>query len=160
MTVPRLKAYRKSVLARKGAFEHCHCGDPACDYERFKNQEDKHYQNSLIEIERVNKELARKQTVEREAKKNAFYVPTVREHDAFIARKAKRLPHMDTYHARKAERKAAAKAEEARGLGRTVTFHYDETGFDGRFIYDTPALAQTAAKRMRKRGGFSNVEIV
>jgi hypothetical protein len=166
MTIPRLKAYRKSVMARTRAYEVCWCGDNACDHERFKNQDNQHYKHLLIEYERVNKELARKQTVERKAKENPMaQILTVREERNLVKLPKWRRLQMDTYHRRKAKRQAAAKAEEARGPGRTIIFHFEQTGFnahvaDGKFTYDTPEGAKRAAESMRKQPGFTKVEIV
>lgn len=79
LSIPRLKAYRKSILAKISGFEHCWCGSCGCPHAAEQAATDPNYINLRAVRERVNKELARKQTDEREAATNPAHVPTVRE---------------------------------------------------------------------------------
>ena len=75
LSIPRLKAYRKSILAKMSGFTHCWCG-AGCYHQIELANANPNYQNLKLVIDRVNKELARKQTAEREAAKNPAHVYT------------------------------------------------------------------------------------
>jgi len=61
LTVARLKAYRKSILAKIGGIEICDCGSLGCDYRKTTMKNVPFYIHLSSERDRVNKELAHKQ---------------------------------------------------------------------------------------------------
>lgn len=63
LTVARLKAYRKSILAKVGGFEICDCGSLGCDHRKMTMKDIPEYIHLSSERDRVNKELARKQAM-------------------------------------------------------------------------------------------------
>jgi hypothetical protein len=64
LTIARLKAYRKSILAKVGGFEICDCGSLGCDHRKTTMKDIPEYIHLSLERDRVNKELARKQRLE------------------------------------------------------------------------------------------------
>ena len=165
MTIPRLKVYRKSVMARTRGYEVCSCGSDGCNYERFKNQDNQHYMNLLIERGRVNKELARKQTVDRKAKENPLTkVRTIREEEALVSKRdgGWRCTIKLSREKRREIRQHNAKVEEARGPKRHIVFRFEHKSqiVEGKFGYDTPEGCRGAAESMRKNPMFTKVEIV
>lgn len=78
LTIPRLKAYRKSLYKKIGPYEMCWCGNPCCDFEIDHNRNSSRYQFLKLELERVNKELGKRQKIEleKEDKKNEAHVYT------------------------------------------------------------------------------------
>ena len=78
---------------------------------------------------------------------------------------SKQVRMVDVTPKEETERQAVAKAEEARGPGRTVLFHFEQKGVNahtanGSFTYDTPEMAQKAAERMNLQDKFNDVRIV
>jgi len=61
LTVARLKAYRKSILAKVSGYEICYCGSLGCDHRKTTMKDIPEYIHLSSERDRVNKELARKQ---------------------------------------------------------------------------------------------------
>jgi hypothetical protein len=53
----RLKAYRRSLQAKIGAYEVCGCGSMGCGHNKIYHKDDHDYINIKIELERVNKEF-------------------------------------------------------------------------------------------------------
>jgi hypothetical protein len=165
LTIQRLKAYRRSLEARVAGYEVCWCGSQGCTHAAETNKDNPNYINLRTCLDRVNKELARKQMAEQ--KKNPANVPTVKEDKA---KKQKRdlswsmVTHNTYYRHRNARRKAKAE-EDKRGPGRTVIFHYEYKGLnahvaDGSFTYDTPEFAQKMAEKMMLSDHYSDVKIV
>jgi hypothetical protein len=81
LTIPRLKAYRKSVLDKIVPYEICWCGSSLCNQEIGYNRSNPKYLFLLEERTRVNKELGTKQReVSRKDKaKRWANVPTIKE---------------------------------------------------------------------------------
>ncbi len=158
MTVPRLKAYRRHLYARIGAFERCSCGDSSCDFVWLKNQDNEYYKKLLIEKDRVNKELARKQMKVIEAEKNPAFVHTVREENAWIGKRDKNRVQLDPYYRRRAIRR---KVREREAQTVTVIASYKEGGVPKEFTwaYDDLKMARVAVRRMKKNPYFTNPRI-
>ena len=79
LTIARLKAYRKSILAKISGFEVCDCGCPGCDWRMEQCKDNPDYINLCAVRDRVNKELARKQKAEYDASRNPAHVFTIAE---------------------------------------------------------------------------------
>jgi len=81
LTIPRLKAYRKSVLDKIVPYEVCWCGSPICDWEIDHNRNNPKYLFLLEERTRVNKELGARQgeVLRKDKAKNWANVPTTKE---------------------------------------------------------------------------------
>lgn len=87
LSIQRLKTYRKSILAKISGFEVCDCGSPGCDNAIQHNKDNLNYINLCTVRDRVNKELARKQKLEYEARQNPVHVPTVAEETRWLRKK-------------------------------------------------------------------------
>ena len=151
--------------ARVSGYEVCWCGSMGCTHAMEVHATDPNYINLRACLDRVNKELARKQMAKQ--KKNPAHVPTVKEDKA---KKQKRdlswsMVTRNTYYRHREARRKAQEAEAKRGAGRTVLFHFEQKGFnahvaDGSFTYDTPEQAQKSAERMNLSDHYTNVRIV
>jgi len=150
--------------ARVSGYEVCWCGSMGCTHAMEVHKADPNYVNLRACLDRVNKELARKQMAEQ--KKNPAHVPTVKEDEAKKQKKSDwRLKHQTDYYRHREARHKEKAEEEKRGAGRTVLFHFEHKGLnahtaDGSFTYDTPELAQKQAERMNLSDKFTNVKIV
>jgi len=89
LSIARLKAYRKSILAKISGFEVCDCGGEGCDNAIHHNKDNPNYINLCTVRDRVNKELTRKQKLEYEAKQNSAHVSTVAEEARWLRKKRK-----------------------------------------------------------------------
>jgi len=69
MNLQRLKAYRKGILAKVACYEHCDCGSAGCDHLQEVNKNNPNYIFLKSERDRVNTELAARQTKERVVQK-------------------------------------------------------------------------------------------
>jgi hypothetical protein len=81
LTIPRLKAYRTSLLRKVARYEICDCGDMGCDHQMERNKNRPVYLDAKSELERVNQSLGEKQKKVREveATKNWAQVSTIDE---------------------------------------------------------------------------------
>ena len=61
LNIPRLKAYRKSLIIKIAKFEACHCGWECCPDALEKIKDNPEYQKLKLERDRVNKELGERQ---------------------------------------------------------------------------------------------------
>lgn len=91
LTIARLKAYRRSIINKISPFEVCDCGSGDCDHAKDMNKDNPDYINLQIVRDRVNKELALRQTTERDSKINPADVMTNAEMDRLMHRKKKRI---------------------------------------------------------------------
>ena len=87
LNIPRLKAYRKSILAKISGYELCSCGSEGCDFGRSQYKDDPSYINLCLVRDRVNKELSRKQRAEYDAKQNPAHVYTIAEEKRWMGKK-------------------------------------------------------------------------
>ncbi len=87
LSIQRLKAYRKSLVPQVMSYELCDCGCMGCDHRLAMSRNDPSYVNLRTCLDRVNKELARKQTLEREAKQNPAHVYTIAEEKRWLGKK-------------------------------------------------------------------------
>lgn len=78
LDMKRLKAYRKSIIAKIAGYEHCSCGSMGCDNEIRLNKDNPNYQNLKLVRERVNKELAARQTKDRTTTKQKRWAEVAR----------------------------------------------------------------------------------
>ena len=71
LTIPRLKAYRKSLYKKINPYEVCWCGDTSCDREIQYSRKNPKYIFLKDELERTNIELGARQRAlaEKERKK-------------------------------------------------------------------------------------------
>jgi hypothetical protein len=79
LNIARLKAYRKSIMAKISGFEVCDCGSWDCDHAKMMAQDIPDYINLCLVRDRVNKELVRKQQAEYQSTLNSAQVPTIAE---------------------------------------------------------------------------------
>lgn len=77
LNIQRLKAYRKSLQDKLGAWGFCECCGYGCEYALAEARQNPNYVKLRTEIDRVHKELASKQKAEQ--KVNPAHVPTVAE---------------------------------------------------------------------------------
>lgn len=61
LPIPRLKALRRTLLARISRMQVCDCGDSACSHQQEINRQDPEYQAVKARLEEVNATLAAKQ---------------------------------------------------------------------------------------------------
>jgi uncharacterized protein YxeA len=148
LTIQRLKAYRKMLEARVAGYEVCWCGSGGCTYAAECAKDNPNYINLRTCLDRVNKELARKQMEEHPT--NPAHVPTVKEDNK-----------RKNYYVKRKKRRAKRADDEKRPI---VTFHFEQKGFnahtaDGKFTYDNLEGALKSAKGMMAQEGFSNVKV-
>lgn len=89
LSIQRLKAYRKSLVPQVNAYELCDCGSMGCDHKLAMSRNDPSYVNLRTCLDRVNKELARKQRAEYDAKQNPADVPTIADEKRWLGKKRK-----------------------------------------------------------------------
>jgi hypothetical protein len=77
LTLPRLKAYRKSLLPRVAVYETCDCGSTGCSHAYERSRSDPRYQELRAELDNVNVELRCRQRKIHEAEEKKRWANNV-----------------------------------------------------------------------------------